>query len=126
MSLDDQLAEMWAAGASFTDMGRKLGVSRSIVAGRIDRARKSGDPRFAPRPPESRAEPPKVRIIKPAGESVGNVRAPELSSKPRTAFAASSQSCGSIHLGNASGGLTRQEQNRNIGRWTTASPSVPS
>jgi hypothetical protein len=50
MSLDDRLAQLWAAGATFTDMGRKLGVSRSIVAGRIDRARKSGDPRFAPRP----------------------------------------------------------------------------
>jgi hypothetical protein len=48
--IDDQLAELWAAGATFTDMGLKLGVSRSIVAGRIDRARKSGDPRFAPRP----------------------------------------------------------------------------
>jgi hypothetical protein len=50
VTLDDQLAELWGAGASFTHMGRKLGVSRSIVAGRIDRARKSGDPRFGPRP----------------------------------------------------------------------------
>jgi hypothetical protein len=33
LSLDDQLAELWAAGATFTDMALKLGVSRSIVAG---------------------------------------------------------------------------------------------
>jgi len=46
----DLIAQLWAAGASFTDMGLKLGVSRSIVAGRIDRARKAGDPRFTPRP----------------------------------------------------------------------------
>jgi hypothetical protein len=49
LSLDDQLAEMRAAIASFTDMGGKLGVSRSIVAGRIDGARKSGDRRFTAR-----------------------------------------------------------------------------
>jgi hypothetical protein len=46
----DVIAELWAAGTTFTDMATRLGVSRSIVAGRIDRARKSGDPRFAPRP----------------------------------------------------------------------------
>jgi hypothetical protein len=50
MSLDDQLAELWAAGATFTDMGLKLGESSHAIAGRIDRAHKSGDPRFAPRP----------------------------------------------------------------------------
>src|SRR4029077_2304827 len=74
-----------------------LGVSRSIVAGRIDRARKAGDPRFAPRPPRPRAEPPKVRIIKPAGEAVGNVRtlypAPELSSRPRLLINLKSTDC---------------------------------
>jgi hypothetical protein len=46
----DIIAQLWAAGASFADMGRKFGISRSIVAGRIDRARKSGDPRFGPKP----------------------------------------------------------------------------
>jgi hypothetical protein len=54
MSLADQLAELWAAGATFTDMGLKLGESRNVIAGRIDRARKSGDPRFQPR---SKPEP---------------------------------------------------------------------
>jgi hypothetical protein len=33
LNLDNQLAEMWAAGASFTDMGLKLGESRSAIAG---------------------------------------------------------------------------------------------
>jgi hypothetical protein len=50
LNLDDQLAELWAAGATFTDIGLKLGESSNAIAGRIDRARKSGDPRFQPRP----------------------------------------------------------------------------
>jgi hypothetical protein len=33
-----------------TDIGLRLGESRGVIAGRIDRLRKSGDPRFAPRP----------------------------------------------------------------------------
>ena len=32
----DVIAQLWAPGESFAGMGRKLGVSRSIVAGRID------------------------------------------------------------------------------------------
>ena len=60
MSLDDGLAQLWAAGATFTDMALKLGVSRSIVAGRIDRARKGGDPRFGPRP-----KPEPIVVAKP-------------------------------------------------------------
>jgi hypothetical protein len=96
MSPDDQLAELWAAGATFTDMGLKLGESRNTIAGRIDRARKSGDPRFGPRPPKPKAEPPKVRIIKPAGEAVGNVRslhpAPE-PSRPRLLINLKSTDC---------------------------------
>ena len=68
MILDDQLAELWAAGASLTDIGVKLGEFRSGIAGRIARARARGDSRFAPRP----VAPRKVRVIKPPGESVGN------------------------------------------------------
>jgi hypothetical protein len=70
MSLDDQLAELWAAGASFTDMGLKLGESRNVIAGRIDRLRKGGDARFKPRPPKPKAAPT-VRRVKPIG---GNTR----------------------------------------------------
>jgi hypothetical protein len=44
----DVIAQLWAAGESFTGVGLKLGGSRSIVAGRIDRAHKSGDPRLPP------------------------------------------------------------------------------
>ena len=50
MILDDRLADLWQSGATFTDMGLKLGESRNVIAGRIDRARRAGDPRFAPRP----------------------------------------------------------------------------
>jgi hypothetical protein len=53
----DIIAQLWAAGASFTDMALKLGESRGVIAGRIDRARKSGDPRFTPRPPKPREKP---------------------------------------------------------------------
>ena len=35
MSLDDHLAELWATGASLTDIGVKLGESRGVIAGRI-------------------------------------------------------------------------------------------
>ena len=67
MSLDI-IAQLWATGASLTDIGVRLGESRSVIAGRIARARARGDARFAPRP----AAPRKVRVIKPPGESVGN------------------------------------------------------
>jgi hypothetical protein len=69
MSLDDQLAELWPAGASFTDMGRRLGVSRSIVAGRIDRARKAGDPRFGPRP-----KPEPIVVAEPVATPPQSIR----------------------------------------------------
>ena len=59
----DAIAELWAAGATFTDVGLKLGKSRNVIAGRIDRARKSGDPRFQPRP-----QRPPARKLKPVGE----------------------------------------------------------
>ncbi len=76
MNLDDQLAELWAAGASFTDMGLKLGESRNVIAGRIDRARRAGDPRFRPRKSKPRELPPKQqrRVVKPIDEVVGNSR----------------------------------------------------
>ena len=70
---DDQLAELWSSGASLTDIGVKLGKSRSVIAGRIARARARGDLRFAPRPPKPKAAP-QIRRLKPAGEEVGNRR----------------------------------------------------
>ena len=57
MTIDDQFAELWAAGETMTDMGLKLGESRGVIAARISRARKDGDARFQPRPPR----PKKVR-----------------------------------------------------------------
>jgi hypothetical protein len=80
LSLDDQLAEMWAAGATFTDIGLKLGESRGVIAGRIDRARRAGDVRFQPRPPKPKAAP-KVRQVKPVG-NVRSLHPPP--SRPRT------------------------------------------
>ena len=61
-------AELWAAGAPLSDMGLKLGESRSVIAGRIARARARGDGRFGPRPPKPRpagqvARPPVAKPI---------------------------------------------------------------
>jgi hypothetical protein len=70
MSLDE-LAQLWAAGTTLTDMGLTLGESRNVIAGRIDRARKSGDPRFQPRPVVASQPKPVVElesaVDKPAG-----------------------------------------------------------
>jgi hypothetical protein len=62
MSLDD-LAQLWAGGATLAQIGRATGVSRGVAIGRIHRARKAGDPRFQPRPPRP------ARKLKPVGES---------------------------------------------------------
>ena len=68
MILDDQLARLWAAGATLAQIEQAIGVSRGVAIGRIHRARKAGDEKFAPRPPK-----PKARKLKPIGERVGNV-----------------------------------------------------
>ena len=67
VTIDDQLAELWAGGATLSDIGLKLGGSRSLVAGRIARARARGDLRFALRPPTPKEErAPKPLMVKPA------------------------------------------------------------
>jgi hypothetical protein len=43
----DKLAKLWAAGAMLTQIERSTGVSRGVAIGRIHRACKAGDPRFA-------------------------------------------------------------------------------
>ena len=48
VSLDD-LARLWAAGATLAEIEQSTGVSRGVAIGRIHRARKAGDPRFEPR-----------------------------------------------------------------------------
>jgi hypothetical protein len=105
MSLDE-LAERWASGASATEIARAAGLTRGMVLGQVHRRRKAGDSRFSPRPRSpgrTRAErleldrvrkarrraglpppPPKVRVVKPAGEEVGNRRrVPAPVEKPR-------------------------------------------
>jgi len=91
VTFDDQLAELWAAGATLSDIGLKLGGSRSVVAGRIARARARGDLRFSPRSPgpkKAREQKMKARIVKPPGLFVGARRresAPQLAAaKPST------------------------------------------
>ena len=73
MTFDDQLAQLWPAGATLTQIERTTGVSRGVAIGRIHRARKAGDKRFAPRPPKPKA--PKSRKLKPIGETIGSSRA---------------------------------------------------
>jgi hypothetical protein len=83
VTFDDQLAELWAAGATLSDIGLKLGGSRSVVAGRIARARARGDLRFALRPTTPKRERgPKLRIVKP----VGPAAFVERKGKPRAAL----------------------------------------
>ena len=101
----DELAERWASGASATEIARAAGLTRGMVLGQVHRRRKAGDSRFSPRPRspgQTRAERleadrvrkarrraglpplPKVRVVKPAGEEVGNRRrVPAPVEKPR-------------------------------------------
>src|SRR3984957_14397 len=81
MSLDDQLAQLWAAGATLSQIERSAGVSRGVAIGRIHRARKAGDVRFQPRSPNPKA-PVKARRLKPFGETIGNRVPPPPPPKP--------------------------------------------
>ncbi len=47
---DEQLVELWAAGATLAEICIALGATRGSIAGKISRARKAGDPRFVKRP----------------------------------------------------------------------------
>lgn len=104
----DQVAVLWRDGLSQSRIAEALGFTdRGTVSGAIDRARKAGDNRFPPRPRlpgqtrELRLErdrerkarkraglPPaanpasKIRVVKPAGEEVGNRRRVSPSPKP--------------------------------------------
>jgi DNA-binding CsgD family transcriptional regulator len=49
MSLNDQLAKLWAAGQTLSEIERSTGISRGVAIGHIYRARKAGDPHFQPR-----------------------------------------------------------------------------
>ena len=87
-TFDDQLAELWAAGATLSDVGLKLGGSRSLVAGRIAKARARGDLRFALRPPTPKKKrAPKPLIVKPAVvKPVGPAAFVERKGKPLAAL----------------------------------------
>jgi GcrA cell cycle regulator len=71
VSLDDQLAQLWAAGATLAQIERATGLNRGVAVGRIHRARKAGDPRFTSRPCPPKAKP-KARRVKPLDEVVEN------------------------------------------------------
>ena len=69
----DAVATMWAENRPLSEIAEAIGVSRSAIAGRIDRARRAGDARFAPRPAKLKPEPAaKARQVKPVAEAVGN------------------------------------------------------
>jgi hypothetical protein len=66
---------MWAENRPLSEIAEAIGVSRSAIAGRIDRARRAGDARFAPRPAKLKPQPAaKARQVKPVAEAVGNAR----------------------------------------------------
>jgi hypothetical protein len=76
VSLDD-LAKLWAAGQTLSQIERSTGISRGVAIGHIYRARKAGDPRFQPgplAPREPKPKPPvKSRVLKPVGEAVATL-----------------------------------------------------
>jgi GcrA cell cycle regulator len=82
VSLNDQLAKLWAAGQTLSEIEQSTGLTRGVAIGHIYRARKAGDPRFQPRPP--RSPPPKARKLKPADEVVGNRKPPPPPVPPRS------------------------------------------
>jgi hypothetical protein len=50
MTFDEQLVELWAAGATLSEICAELGSTRGSIAGKISRAHRAGDPRFVKRP----------------------------------------------------------------------------
>ena len=80
MSLD-AIAELWLQNKPMSEIGDELGMTRSRVAGLINRARKT-DPRFASRPRPPKVTPlPKVRKVKSVDEAADNVL--QLPPRPR-------------------------------------------
>ena len=72
MSDLDALADLWVQNKPMSEIGAELSMTRSKVAGLINRARKT-DSRFGPPPP--RVMPAsKTRRVKPTGETIGNSR----------------------------------------------------
>ena len=57
----DAIAALWAQEPPLplSAIAHELGLTRGSIAGRVARARRNGDPRFQPRPPEpeKRANP---------------------------------------------------------------------
>jgi hypothetical protein len=53
----DRMAELWADNKPLSGIADELGVSRSLVAGHVSRARSRGDDRFKPRPPTLKPRP---------------------------------------------------------------------
>ena len=81
MSLDDQLAELWA-GETLTQIGRQVGASCGAVAGRLSRARKAGDSRFSARPPKPRSDNSCKRRRTPPGSPPAVVPPSEVVTEP--------------------------------------------
>jgi hypothetical protein len=65
----DAVASMWAENRPMSEIAEAIGGSRSAIAGRIDRARRAGDARFAPRPsapqPGSKVRPKSCKLKPP-------------------------------------------------------------
>jgi GcrA cell cycle regulator len=74
MSLDDQLsaiAQLWSAGLPLSEIAHELGeATRSAVAGKIQRARRKGDPRFQPRSPKPKLRVRGAKVPSDLGEAV--------------------------------------------------------
>jgi hypothetical protein len=79
-NLLSEIALLWP-DLSQREIARRLNLKAGTVSGLVARARAHGDRRFSSRPDPT----PKVRVVKPAGEEVGNRRRvpPPAPPKPR-------------------------------------------
>jgi hypothetical protein len=59
-----RMADLWTENKSLSEIGDVIGVSRSVVAAQVSRARSRGDDRFKPRPItlKPRPGPPPVSV----------------------------------------------------------------
>jgi len=63
----DAVATLWAENRPLSEIAEAVGVSRSVVAGAIHRARRNGDRRFPSRPnPTPKPSASKDRKVKPS------------------------------------------------------------
>jgi hypothetical protein len=70
----DQIAELWQAGRTQSEIAREIAATPSTVSGLIARARARGDNRFEARPPALRPKPKTARWSRAVGSRTAKSR----------------------------------------------------